>query len=681
MSAATLDELFNLVPDAMLVVDADGRIVLANPQAEQLFGYTETGLAGLRVEDLMPAAMRGRHDAQRASYMANPRLRPMGSSGQSLIGQRRDGGQFPVEIALAPIRTAEGQRFLASVRDISETQLARQLLVRARYDKLVARVGQRGLEATAEDEVIASLPGELADTLGVDAVAILSLDHAKRALGVRAAIGLDAALDLEMPWTEDGRSLSEAMAGAQAIITEHSPHSAGAGAQGSTDVRHRSSILVPLMDGERPMGALLALSSRPASFDHDALHCLQSVANLLSSLIQRRRTEEQLAHAQRLEAIGQLTGGIAHDFNNLLTVVSGNLQLLELEHGEAADSREFIASAQRAVASGAALTAKLLAFARRQRLTPSVIEPGQLLGELGTMLRRTLGDLVKLDIDCATNTAEIYADVSQLESALLNLSLNARDAMPRGGNLGIGAQEVEVADEAAQLELVPGRYVLFTISDTGHGMTPEVLAHAFVPFFTTKAAGKGNGLGLSMVYGFARQSGGQVRAESRLGYGTRIELYLPVAPFDRAPAAPIAERSPSLGGHEKILVVEDEAAVRDIAVAFLRKLGYEVLAVADAAAALEQLERDRGIDLLFSDVALGAGMSGRELGFTARALRPGLPILLTSGYEHEASAVRPDQGATLELLRKPYRIEDLAACIRRELDGIDAKTPSIGFVP
>ncbi len=676
MSTATLDELFHLVPDAMLVVDGEGRIVLANPQAEQLFGYTETGLAGLRVEDLMPEAVRGRHDAQRASYMANPRLRPMGSSGQSLIGQRRDGGQFPVEIALAPIRTAEGQRFLASVRDISETQRARQVLVRARYDKLVARVGQRGLEATAEDEVIASLPGELVEALGVDAVAILSLEHSKRALGIRAAIGLEAALDLDIPWTEDGRSLSEAVASAEAVITEHPPRAANASAPGSTEIGYRSSILVALMDRDAPMGALLALSSRPASFDHDALHCLQSVANLLSSQIQRRRTEEQLAHAQRLEAIGQLTGGIAHDFNNLLTVISGNLQLLELDHGEAADSREFIASAQRAVTSGAALTAKLLAFARRQRLTPSVIEPGPLLSELGTMLRRTLGDLVKLEIDCATDTAAIYADVSQLESALLNLSLNARDAMPRGGNLGISAQEVFVTDHAAELELLPGRYVAFAISDTGHGMTPEVLGHAFEPFFTTKAAGKGNGLGLSMVYGFARQSGGQVRAESRLGYGTRIELYLPIAPHDKAALEPIAKRSPNLRGHEKILVVEDEPAVRDIAVAFLRTLGYEVLAVPDAAAAMEQLERDQGIALLFSDVALGAGMSGRELGVAARTLRPGLPILLTSGYEHEVSADRQDQGTTLELLRKPYRIEELAARVRRHLDGNEADSRS-----
>jgi nitrogen-specific signal transduction histidine kinase len=391
------------------------------------------------------------------------------------------------------------------------------------------------------------------------------------------------------------------------------------------------------------------------------MHFLQSVANLLAIAMQRIRLEEQLSHAQRLEAIGQLTGGIAHDFNNLLTVISGNLQILEDELADRPDAREIAGNALRAVGRGADLTRKLLAFARRQRLTPRACDPHELLGELGTMLRRTLGEGVQLTIHAPEGIAPVFVDPSQLDTALLNLALNARDAMPRGGRLTIEAEGRRVAEDAANAELNPGRYVVFSVRDTGLGMEPEVLARAFEPFFTTKEHGKGNGLGLSMVYGFVKQSGGHVHVESRLGYGTCVELHLPAA--EAAESREEAPRvAPPVHGKETILVVEDEDGVREIAVAFLRSLGYSVLATPRAEAALEILAAHDEIALLFSDVALGAGMDGVELAGRACHLRPALGVLLTSGYEHSNPV-----GSAFTLLPKPYRREELSAAVRAVL--------------
>ncbi|WP_313915249.1 ATP-binding protein [Tahibacter sp.] len=413
--------------------------------------------------------------------------------------------------------------------------------------------------------------------------------------------------------------------------------------------------LFPILDHDRTLGALIVLSRAPWQAERDADHFLSMVTNVLATAALRHHAQEQLAHSQRLEAVGQLTGGIAHDFNNLLTVISGNLQLLEdLAERDPAAS-DAIARALRAVGRGAELTRKLLAFARRQRLSPDAVSPAELLRELGRMLERTLGETIQLQIDCPDDLPAVFADPAQLEGALLNLALNARDAMPRGGRLSISAREHHVADTSDGVELPPGHYIRLTISDTGLGMTPEVLARAFEPFFTTKESGKGSGLGLSMVYGFVKQSGGHLVAQSQLGYGTQMDLVLPLAPS--AAVSPAVQRTqPGLRGNETVLVVEDEPEVRGIAVAFLKALGYVVHEAADAQKALQHLRDDPAIALLFSDVVLGGGTNGIELAHAARVLRPTLPVLLTSGYELGNTETRHE----FPLLRKPYRKEDLA---------------------
>lgn len=654
-------QLFESVPDALLVVGRDGRIELANENAERLFGYASGQLSGLSVEELVPAGVRERHRGHRERYMSQPRVRPMGGANMTLVGQRRDGQQFPVEIALSPLDSSDASsRYLASVRDISETQRARQALARARYDMVIARIGQLALASTDEESVIERLPGLLAEVMDVPVVAVVVV-RGEEAV-IRAQTGLDDTGHGDSQWLslEDG-PLQRMLRSGQPLLIQHPDLP---DAPGPWPVDAASAVLIPLLDHSRPMGALIALSFQPDRFDHDALQLLQQTGNLVSALLQRRRTEEQLAHAQRLEAIGQLTGGVAHDFNNLLTVLSGSLQLLEIECEGQQAAGEIIASALRSVERGTDLTSKLLAFARRQRLSPRVIDTGALLADLERMLSRTLGETIVLRIECQPGLPSLYADASQLESALVNLALNARDAMPAGGEIMISAQERWVTSESSAPEQRPGHYIAFTVADTGHGMSPAVVARAFEPFFTTKAIGRGSGLGLSMVYGFVSQSGGYMRIDSEPGQGARVELFLPVASADSA-VHEVHVPDADARGSEAILLVEDEADVRAIGGAFLRSLGYQVVEVGSAADALDHLASREDFALIFSDVMLGGGMNGMELAQAAQALRPRIGVVLTSGYDDPS--VQMESHHRFELLRKPYRREALAAAIRRNI--------------
>ncbi len=657
--------LFETAPDAMIVVDGDGLIRLLNPQAERLFGYPAADLVGRSVEVLMPDEMRASHIHHRDRYMQAPRVRPMGGS-QELIGQRADGEAFPIEIALSPIRVEDVRYFVASIRDISETQRARQALVRARYDAALARIGQTALES-AHGLLLEQLPQMTAEALGIDAVAIALTDPQRSHLQLRAAIGIDAPLMDALRWRQDGHGMLQRLfaEGRAIAVRDFAEPSDDAAAAALGRAGFTSGALVPLFDLDRPMGTLLALSRSERDFDRDALHFLQSVANVLAAAVQRNRTMEQLAHVQRLDAIGKLTGGIAHDFNNLLTVISGNLQLLEAELAGTA-AAESIDSGLRAVSRGAELTRKLLAFARRQRLEPQALEVGSLLDDLAGMLRPTLGATVELGFEVADALPPVFADPGQLESALVNLALNARDAMPRGGRLNISAQFERVEPDQADGDLKSGDYVVFTIADTGLGMSPDVLARAFEPFFTTKSTGKGSGLGLSIVYGFVKQSGGHLTVDSRLGYGTRMRIFLPAAAVTDGRGG-LREQTSTTGGNECVLVVEDEPEVRGVAVAFLRSLGYRVLAAGTADEALAAADAHPDIALLFSDIVLGPGLNGGELGRELRRRRPGLPVLLTSGYERGSDG-DAGQEREFEVLRKPYRREELAAALRRTLE-------------
>ncbi len=659
-------EFFDAAPDAMIAVDGEGTMTRVNEQAERLFGYSKAQMLGANIEMLVPVNMRPTHIDQRMAYMVHRRVRPM-AAGQELLALRRDGTTFPVEIALSPIGKPERPLIVASIRDISETRRVRQALARARFDACVTRIGQSALAATDIDAALEHATELAAEALDDAAVAIVFRPRVHGKPAIRAAFGFPDELTTELPTVFLPTDVSQHQPVLnEPVVLDNLDESHGyPGLSRFRQAGFHGAALVPLIDHGEVIGVLVALSRETDSFNHDAIHFLRSTANLLGAAIQRIRMEEQLSHAQRLEAIGQLTGGIAHDFNNLLTVISGNLQILESDLDDQPQVHDVIGSALRAVGRGAELTRNLLAFARRQRLSPSVCDPRRLLQDLHDMLKRTLGGKILLDINCPNEITPIYVDTGQLEAALVNLALNARDAMPRGGHLSLSARQYHQDDHNTNVELKPGRYVVFTVRDSGAGMSPEVLTHAFEPFFTTKH-GKGSGLGLSMVYGFVKQSGGHLTAQSHPGQGTCIELHLPVATSVEKPAARRVNAR-NLRGTGTILVVEDETDVCAIAVDFLRSAGYSVLAASTANGALNLIANESTICLLFSDVVLGRGMSGAELAQEVRRQRPGLPVLLTSGYNNTPGEVDNEALNDIGFLPKPYQRESLLAAVREQL--------------
>jgi len=388
---------------------------------------------------------------------------------------------------------------------------------------------------------------------------------------------------------------------------------------------------------------------------------------------ERKATEERLRRSQRMETIGQLTGGIAHDFNNLLAIILGNLQLLEESPVLDREGRELIADAIWSAERGAQLTHRLLAFARRQRLNPKITDLNLVVEEMAGLLRRTLGERTAIRETLAPGVWQTKIDRGQLESALLNLVVNARDAMPDGGALTIATRPAVLPQDLPRTaeDLAPGDYVVLSVTDTGTGMPPEVLERIFEPFFTTKKFGEGSGLGLSMVYGFVRQSGGHIAVESTVGRGTTVAIYLPRAAADEADEAEgnfgkrVSER-PS--GNEVILVVEDDTRVRRTATNILRKQGYEVVEASDASEALRAVDRLPRLDLLFTDVVLANGINGSELAHQVLCRRPETRVLLTSGYAQQIPAIDGMDGDAVDLLPKPYQRSELAARVRELLD-------------
>ena len=506
----------------------------------------------------------------------------------------------------------------------------------------------------------------------------LVAEDASAAIHPAASAGhVDGYLDLPgITWNDDAQGNGPAGSAVRSARTEvnssfESNPKMGPWRQAALMRGYRSSIALPLKTEDRVFGVLNIYSIKVDAFGPEEISLFEELAADLShgviALRLRRENDVMsgaLVQAQKMQALGNLTGGIAHDFNNLLQVILSNLDLALRQGGETSLTR-YLRNAMHGAENGAKLTGQLLAFARRQPLAPEPLRLDQLVEEMASLLQRTLGAPIHIVTETASGLWTALADGSQLRNAVLNLAINARDAMPDGGRLTISLGNVQV--RSGRGEMKPGDYVSLAISDTGNGMSPDVLAQAFDPFFTTKPEGAGTGLGLSMVYGFAKQSGGHVSIDSTLGLGTTVTLFLPRS--WRMPAAPVAESVPQLphGKGEAILLVEDNDEVRGSVQDQLTDLGYRVLVAANGEQALERLASSEQIDLLFTDLVMPGLFNGRDLAVQGRSLRPGLKVLFTSGY---AQASMLDEGHLddgISLLGKPYRLEQLAETIRRAL--------------
>jgi two-component system, cell cycle sensor histidine kinase and response regulator CckA len=608
------------LPDATVAARPDGRIVFANPKAEELFGYDREELLGRQVQALWPERVRERYARNMELYFATED--PLRFTSEA-YGLRRDGSEFVGEMSWGIVETDEGPLLLAIGRDISQ-RLETLATVRRQSDQqaAVAALGERALAGASLADLGREAVERIRDTLLVDRVTITR------------------------------RGKQEALA------------------SWGRAVAPRSVLRVEMRSGREVVGTLSVAAAREDAFGEAELTFLKAIANVLAMAVARLQGEEQLRQAQKMEAVGQLAGGVAHDFNNLLTVISGYGRIARQRVGVGPGSEELVEIAH-AAERATQLTQQLLAFSRQQVLEPTVLDLGEVARGLAPMLGRLIGEDVQMAMLAEERLPSVLADRGQMSQIILNLAVNARDAMPTGGTLTIETRTVDVGVGSTPdgQAVEPGRYVCLSVSDTGIGMEPEVLEHAFEPFFTTKDAGQGTGLGLATVHGIVTQSGGFLTVKSVPGLGTSFTILLPPVELPAEAAAAAEPREPdTLTGTETVLLCEDEDAVRRLTERALRSGGYQLLVAARPSEALElAAAHDAPIHALVTDVIMPE-ISGPELSERLLATRPDLRTLFVSGYAAETLERRGGLPAGSAFLAKPFEPEVLLGSLRELLD-------------
>ena len=610
-----LRALRDTIVDGLIVIDVDKRIRSFNRAAERIFGYRAEEVVGRNVGVVMPEEERGAHDAHVDRYLKTGEARVIGR-GREVTGERKDGSRFPLSIYVGEMRFAGERRFLGVVHDLSASRRSEEAL----------RSHEEMLQSIA-----ANLPGSVFRCVRSPEGRI-SFPFVSE--GLERVFGLDPAAVQADP---------EVLA--RAIHDGDRP-----GWRAALEASARD--LTPLdrqmrVRGEDGAERWMHAIAKPVRRNDGAVLW----NGLALDITDRQTAQAELHQVQKLEAIGQLTGGVAHDFNNLLAVLSMDLEELEELTPAQDERRVLIDEARETERLAAQLTQRLLAFARKQPLDPMTVEPASHLVGTAELLHRTLGGAIRIDYSAPGERWHVTVDPVQLENAVLNLAINARDAMPDGGTLSIGIRNSTLEDIA---DVPPGAYLCIEVSDTGTGMPPDVVERAFEPFFTTKEQGQGTGMGLSMVYGFVKQSSGHIAIDSRPGAGTTVRLYFPRAdaPVD-APDRRAARPEP-LMEQSRVLYVEDHPRLRAQTEAGLAGMGLSVVAAADGQAALTLLDRGESFDLLFTDVVMPGGIDGIQLAEAARRRLPGLRVLFTTGYAGDERLSDAAKQPGTALLRKPF---------------------------
>ena len=628
--------------DGVILIDAQGCVLMFNPACEKQFGYVAEEVIGQNVKVLMPAPYRDEHDDYIENYQRTGERKIIGI-GREVVGRRKDGSTFPMDLSVGASRQDGQSIFVGIIHDLTERERA-ELALRESAGRLKAVVD------TAVDGVIL-----------ITAQGCVSMFNpaCERLFGYAAdeVIGQNVKILMPSPYRDehDGYVENFRRTGERKII--------GIGREVVGRRKDGSTFPMHLSVGE-------AKEAGESNF-----------VGIIHDITDRKRTEEQLVQAQKMETVGQLSGGIAHDFNNLLTVIIGNAEFLSHQLKPRPDLQRFADDIGRAGDRGAELTQRLLAFSRRQTLVPVEFDCNGLLENMRTLLRRTLREDIEIKTAFDADLWTAFADPAQLESAVLNLALNAQDAMPSGGCLTLTTANLPLDDQyrSTHPEGRPGDYVMVAMTDNGEGMPKEVLDRVFEPFFTTKEVGEGSGLGLSMVYGFAKQSDGHAAIYSEPGLGTTVRIYLPSMSADASkPAAQIRieDQTAPLAlptGQETVLVVEDDPFVRTYAINCLASLGYRMVEALDGDEALRKLASGFKADILFTDIVMPGGISGWELAERAQQANPDLQMLLTSGYALETLAANGRLPEGMAILNKPYRKADLAHRLNQVLSASRAR--------
>ena len=620
-------------PTAVVLVDGSGRISWANELTSTLLGYSTSEMIGMPVDDLVPEASRAGHSSDRSSYMSIPKTRPMGL-GRDLSIRRKDGRNVPVEIGLSSFEHDGGRFVVAVIFDITARKA----------DEATLRSFTGNLQTLIAASPLATM------TLDLDGRVLLWNPACERMFGWKAKEVVGQILP-HVPPSELGevRDILGRVAAGQTIT-------------GVELLRQRK-------DGGAVQAELYAAPQRDA--DGEVVAMIEQLADITG----RRQLQESLLQTQKMESVGRLAGGIAHDFNNMLTAISGFAQLLLMDLPPDTRERENAESIIHAASQAAALTQQLLAFSRRQVMEPRILDPDRSIEEMESMLRRLIGEGIELGLNLGGNTGHVRADPAQLEQVILNLVVNACDAMPDGGRITIETGRATFNKEFASehFAVSPGEYVMIAVSDTGVGMDKATRAHIFEPFFTTKSLGKGTGLGLATVYGIVQQNGGHIWLYSEPGEGTTFKVYLPLMD------AGVSERADDLpgasGGTETILLVEDEPIVRDLTRAILQRKGYRLLVAATPLESLALLSNHpERIDMLVSDVIMPV-LSGPELARQIREMRPDIRTLFLSGYTEQLVNADGRLSGMDGFLSKPFTADDLARKVGEILGG--ARTSSV----